>query len=211
MSDNKIYMGDSGPSGSMQDLLSITRDQLAASEAAKKRAEREDSVANVRKLASERDELRLKLTETCQEAAADALAVESLRGERDELRQAVGLATTIKGDMAMDAEHPVEMMQEVADYVDELRDELRAVLSRLECPPEEMCPDCANMDPAAILREHDAALVRPLVEALKKIEGLTDGFSAWRWAADVNNVARTALTPYNKPTGAEGSEADGRR
>lgn len=49
--------------------------------------------------------------------------------ERDELRLAVGLATTIKGDMVMDAEHPLAMMQEVTAFVKELRqqnDELAA-------------------------------------------------------------------------------------
>jgi hypothetical protein len=79
--------------------------------------------------------------------------------ELTRLRNAIGLATTIKGDIEMDSEHPIEMMQEVATYVSTLRAEvarLTAIINdygaymhkeaeQLSKPPKERewCEDCA--------------------------------------------------------------------
>lgn len=46
---------------------------------------------------------------------------DSVQAELTRLREAIGLATTIKDDMEMDSEHPIEMMQEVATYVATIR------------------------------------------------------------------------------------------
>ena len=50
------------------------------------------------------------------------LPKDAARAEIERLRMAVGLATTLAGDVVMDAEHPLEMMQEIVAKVTAARE-----------------------------------------------------------------------------------------
>lgn len=58
--------------------------------------------------------------------------IDSLRQQLETMTQAVGLATTIKSDMAIDVRDPIGMMQQVCTYAKSLRQQLETTRRMVE-------------------------------------------------------------------------------
>ena len=67
--------------------------------------------------------------------------IEELESRISELSQAVGLITTLKPTMVMDADHPLDMAKEVAEYVTVRIAELEAAQRQNWTPVSERLPD----------------------------------------------------------------------
>ena len=107
----------------------------------------------------ERDGCRAAL----HEAAAE---IERLRGEATQLRQAVGVLTTLHPTMEIDVNNPVQMALEIVSYVTESR---AAEIERLRGQVEE----------AAIhIPAHAAITIEQLRRLLR--DGLTSNVPEWK-------------------------------
>lgn len=103
-------------------MFSALRRAIASEESQRKRAE--DAENNC--------EMYEAMKEGFAERASELESqITTLAAEAEQLRMAIGCATTIKGDMVMRADDPLGMMQEVCQYVATLtaeRDELERLL-----------------------------------------------------------------------------------
>ncbi len=82
-----------------------------------------ESAENWRDNLADRDEQLAAMTEERDKVFAELCASQAMV---EELTQAVGLATTIKGDMLIRPDDPIGMMQEVCTYVSDVSEQLAA-------------------------------------------------------------------------------------
>ncbi|MBU6223153.1 MAG: hypothetical protein KGR24_10465 [Planctomycetes bacterium] len=89
------------------------------------------------------------------------------QAEVEKLRQAVGLATTAVGDMVIDVENPIGMMQRVVAEVEKMRMQLAACGVLADCNTTDSLERNRRMHP-----DYDCASVQSVIRAVEREIGL---------------------------------------
>lgn len=88
----------------------------------------------------------LKADELEHIAYMQTLEIQSLNARIAELSQAVGLITTLKPTMVMDANHPLDMAKEVVEYVNTRITELEAEVTKCHELQDSYCDRIAELE-----------------------------------------------------------------